>query len=174
MIPFAKTTLQAVLLGSLLGSASAQAGTIHYQLDGVTDAAPGVLPNQTYTGNFSFDDAGLSGIGNEQLSLLSLSFSFLGQSFTLADGEVPPHAEFVDGIFTGLNYIVTSFDPAFVLVGGATDTSDAYFAYSPSAGTAGYGSLNYSLVSVPEPMSLALFGLGLGVLRISRRQSKSA
>lgn len=175
MIHLAKPLIRAALCAALFGSASAQAVVFNYDFSGVTDASPGSLPSAAYSGSVSFDDAGLAGSVNDgQAALSALSFTFRSNTFTLADAA-SAHAEFVAGVFAGLHVSVTAFDPNFTLVGGATDTSDAYFAYVPNVGASGFGSLAYTVSTnaAPEPFGLALFGVGWAAMRVVRRKPVS-
>jgi hypothetical protein len=172
MFQLIKPIIQVALWGALLGSASTQAVTLRYDLSGTTESASvaptAAYPDQAYTGSFTFDNAALTGVGTETFALSSLSFTFLGQSFTAANAASTPLAYFSDGLFTGVEYSVSSLDPSFSLSPGFADTSDASFAYTPSSGIgAGYGSLAFQ--QIPEPFSLALLGIGFAAFRIARR-----
>ena len=165
----AKPLIQAALLAALSSSGGAQASLLYYGISGVTDSGYGAYPGQAYAGLLSFDDAGLAAAGEQRFALNSLSFGFHGRTFTVADASETPYAEFIDGVFLGVNYSVASSEPGFSLVAGAADISEAYFAYTPGAGASGFGSLLYDPNPVPEPAGLALLAVGAAAWRISRR-----
>lgn len=156
----------ALALALFLSASASEAGVIHYTFSGSVDF--GALLGESYSGTFSFDDAGLTGTGSESLPLLGLSFGFHSGSFDENSGSGTPTVDFLDGVFLGLSYDVTGFDPDFSFVSGSLDTSDAYFAYTPDNGTdpAGFGSLVYS--PVPVPGTLALLAVGGLALRRAR------
>jgi hypothetical protein len=175
MICLTKTLIRTALCAALLGSAAAQAGSLHYTIAGTADS--GSLSGTSYTGTLSVDNSALTGVGTEQVTLSSLSFTLLGNTYTAADGTAPPVADFLDGVFFGAEFNVTSSTPDFSLSGGEPGVDLPYFAYVFSDIDQGFGSLTYTLSTnnaVPEPLSLALFGVGWAALRLSRRSPFSA
>lgn len=122
----------------------------------------GSLAGETFSGFFEFDDSGLTGMGDESLSVSQINFDFLGVNYTETDGFSV--AVFFDGEFLGLDFTT---DVEFSFVQGLFDVGEAFFAYNiPELGD-GAGDITYTLrpeapTSVPEPT--AIFGLlALGV-----------
>ena len=91
-----------------------QAAIVTYNFD--VDVATGSLAGTQGSGFFSYDDSTLTGNGLESLGVsdgLSISFDFLGRTYTEADeAEEPddeeefPFVNFRDGNLLGLNYLV--------------------------------------------------------------------
>lgn len=164
--PLYAASLVALLMGQV-----ALAAPVSYDFSGIIDSGPYL--DEPLTGTFTTVDAGsLTGMGDEYLDLASFSFTFLGQTYSLADAEPTPVAHYADGVFLGLDLLSLTFDPSFGFVSGYSALDEAYFAYEPSQGDAGYGTVTYRDVpaSVPEPGTLALLLAGLGVTAWSRRR----
>lgn len=157
----------ALLTALLLGTGISQAAERNYTFSGLLDS--GAYSGEAFSGSFSFDDAALTGLNDEYLNLSSLNFSFLGHGYTQADADLAPEAAFLDGTFLGLNVTVSATDPQFSLIAGFFDPTEAYFAYQPSLGSAGYGSVSY-VAAVPEAESYALMLAGLGLVGITLRR----
>jgi len=166
---FRTTALAALLLAAL---PAAQAATQNYIFSGTLDS--GIFSGQTFSGNFSFDDAALTGLDAEWLSVGNLSFSFLGHTFTLANAAAPAEVGYFNGNFLGLSYTVESSEPKVSLIAGNESTSDAFIAYDTSAiGGSGAGSVIYA--AVPEPESFAMLLAGLGLMgAVARRRRMAA
>lgn len=158
---FRSTVLAALLLATL---PAAQAAT--YSFSGMMDS--GSLIGQSFFGNFSFDDFGLTGIGSEIRGLSSLSLNFAGQTYTLADADVAADVSYLDGALLGLSYSASALDPKVAFVAGFNDASDAFLAYT-KAGIDGAGSVIYAAVPEPEQYAMLLAGLGLVGLLARRR-----
>ncbi len=163
MIHF-KNKFGATFLATLLciGAGASHAAPVTYGLNGVVDSGP--LLGEIYVGQFTFDDAPLTGSGEEFLPVSTLNFDFLGNTFNQSQGSVAPEAAFLDGTFLGLSFDVRTFDPDFAVIAGIDNVSDAYFAYDNGVvGSAGSGSLVYTVSAIPEPeiVSLLLFGVAL-------------
>ena len=166
-----KHTLAAATFGVLFAAFSpAQAAIQSYTFNGAVDS--GSLIGETYSGSFSFDDAALSGIADEWLSVDNLAMSFMGSSYTQANVASGAAVEvgYQDGVFLGLSYSVDAVSIPFTFVAGYADASDAYFAYDNGAGVAGAGSVNYA--PVPEPRSWMLILAGVGLVGMMVERSK--
>ena len=164
----------AVLIGLLLlGATSAQAATNTYTFSGTLDS--GVFNGETFSGQFSFDDAALTGMGDEYLTVNSVNLNFHSQTYTQANAAINTAAEvaFLDGTFLGLSFTVESADPKFSFIAGATDLIEASFAYVPGAGISGFGSVTYTQMPVPEPETYAMLLAGLGLVGWSARRNRS-
>lgn len=153
----------AALMGLLLlGAASAQAASTSYTFNGTLDS--GVFNGETFSGQFSFDDATLTGSGDEYLAVDSVNLNFHAQAYTQTHAAAIPEVAFSDGTFLGLSFSVDSSDPTFSLIPGVTSLAEAYFGYAPTAGDSGYGSVAYTVVPVPEPKTYAMLLAGLGLV----------
>lgn len=166
-----KKLFHASALATLLLAAlpSAQAAT--YSFSGMMDS--GSLTGSSFSGNFSFDDLGLTGIGSEILGLNSLSLSFAGHTYTLADAAAPADVSYLDGAFLGLSYTANTQDPKVTFVAGYFDASEAFLAYTKTGGIEGAGTVIYAAVPEPESFAMLLAGLGL-VGWAARRRSQRA
>lgn len=154
----------AALIGLLLLSAtSAQAATNTYTFSGALDF--GKFKGETFSGQFSFDDA--------SLVVNSVNLSFLNETYTETNADATPEAAFANGTFLGLSFTVESSDPTFSLVPGFSSVADAYFGYTPSTGISGFGSVTYTLMPVPEPETYAMLLAGLGLVGWAARRNRS-
>ena len=155
----------------LLGATSAQAAINTYTFSGTLDS--GVFNGETFSGQLSFDDATLTGMGNEYQAVDTLNLNFHGQAYTQANAVAVPGAAYADGTFLGLSFTVESSDPTFSLIPGFSSVAEAYFGYAPSAGNSGFGSVTYTLVPVPEPETYAMLLAGLGLVGWAARRNRS-
>jgi len=163
------TVLRNTLVAALLMAAiPAQAAIQHYSFNGAMDS--GVYNNESFSGAFSFDDAGLTGTGLELVSLSSLNFNFLNTVFGQADAVIAPDVAFQDGILLGLEWTVEQPQLQFTFVAGFADTSDAFVAYDTPLGFSGAGSVTYNVATVPEPETYAMMLAGLGLMGFSARR----
>jgi hypothetical protein len=173
MLKLTKYFKSALVCGLLFFmTSSAQAALIGYSFAGTLDS--GSLSGETFNGQFTFDDIGLANSGFQALSLSSFALNFHSTSFNAGNADTTPTVDFQDGTFLGLSYTNSSFDPGFSLVSGFADSSSAYFAYTPTNGIAGFGSLSFTnLTAVPVPAAIWLFGsalAGFGAINRRKRQ----
>lgn len=183
-----------VTIGSAVTADSVHAAVINY--DFRVDVADGPLANQSFLGNFSYDDAALSDpsieiidpingnqIINPTNGLLSLSFNFLGQTYTAkSDSAFPdyPQLNFEAGLFQRLDYFVESVvNPNFVAVfatGFNPKTNTSIFLSltgDPNNLERSTGTVSYNAQPIPTPTLLpGLIGLGIGILRKRRAEAK--
>lgn len=166
---------KATMVALMAAVMPAQAAIQSWNMSGAVDS--GYYNGTSYSGQFSFDDAGLLSSGTELINLSSLQFNFGSTSFDLNTPALADAlAVFQDGVFTGIEWSVDATNPAigFSLIVGWSDTSDAYFAYDTSLGFSGAGNLTYTLSAVPEPTQSGLMLMGLGLMGYiaARRQAK--
>lgn len=160
-----KRTFRSAALAALLLTTIPAAQAATYSFSGMMDS--GSLIGASFSGNFSFDDLGLSGIGTEVRSLSDLVLNFAGYTYTLNDADVPADVSYLDGVLLGISYSASALDPQVAFVAGFSDTSDAYLAYT-KAGIDGAGSVIYA--AVPEPERYAMLLAGLGLVRLATRR----
>jgi hypothetical protein len=161
-----KHTLITAALGLMVAAPAAQAAIQSWSFSGTVDS--GSLLGETYSGSFSFDDAALTGMDAEWLSVANLSMTFNGSAYTQADVTAGAAVEvgYQDGVFLGLAYYsVDSAANAFTFVAGNFDTSDAFFAYDNGAG-------NVIYASVPEPKDWMLLLAGIGLVGMMVERAK--
>ena len=162
------TTLRSTLLVlATVVALPAQAAIQNWSFSGTLES--GAYAGATFSGTARFDDAVLTGIGEEWIALDAIDLTFLGQSYSTLDAAAVPEAAFADGAFLGLGYVVEAGDPKFALIAGFASRADAYFAYDTVTGLSGTGSLSFA-PAVPEPEGWALMLAGLiGVAGAARR-----
>lgn len=181
-----------VAIGSAVAPNTAQAAIITNNFR--VDVTTGSLANQSFFGNFSYDDDSLANTatqiidpnnGNQLINptngLLSLAFNFLGITYTeKSDSGYSqfPQLNFKDGLFQGLDYVVEA-SPSVVLPGSISLFGTGYDTASGGTFFVAYegdpndlstpfseGTVVYSAQAVPTPALLpGLIGLGLSVWR---------
>ena len=153
-------------LAALTLAGAAQASL--YTVTGSFDANAGV---DVLTGSFEFDDAEVAAGGFDgPFTLTALNFSFLGESFTLADAT-DPYVQFDGGTLTGPNGLFTTSGGTLSL---QSFFSSANFTFSPLRGDDQLGTLVITAANtVPEPVSLALVMGGLGAAALGSRRRRA-
>jgi len=179
----AKQSLLAAGLALLIGTAGAPpswAADVKYDFQVSIDSGP--LINNVYSGSFSYDDASVNSTGNSSIPLTDFQFIFENTLYTETDDPLAT-AEFLDQVFLGLSYNVSS-SPQPTFIPGFSDVSQASFAYDLQAGAIGQGgtgTIDYKKTvappsaSVPAPLPLmgaaAFFGYSRRIRsRIARRR----
>lgn len=160
-----KTLIAAILFAAIPAEAAVQ----QYSFNGALDS--GFYNGASFSGSFSFDDAGLTGTGLELVNLSSLNLHFLNTLFSQADAVVSPDVAFQDGVLLGLEWSVEQPQLKFTFVAGFADATDAFIAYDTPLGFSGAGSVTYTPVPEPEAYAMMLAGLGLMGFTARRRLS---
>ncbi len=154
-------------------AAPVQAALVSYHFSGMIES--GLLLGETYSGQVSFDVSGLTNTGAESVGLTSLTLNFLSTVYSLSDGVPLTTADFLDGNFLGVDYVVIAdTDLMFRFIsalGTGLPDDQPYFAYDTVSGDSGTGSLVY-LAYVDEPLGLVLFSIGLAGLTLFRNRPK--
>ena len=159
----------ALALSLLAGIPAAQAATQTWNISGTLDS--GYFASESFSGQFSFDDTGLTNAGFETLSLTSLSIDIFGTTWTMGNAEAVPDVSFDNGSFLGLFYSAANADIGFTFTPGMFGIEESFVAYDTTYGDSGAGSVIYA--AVPEPESYALMLAGLGLMGfMARRRSR--
>ena len=167
-----------ILFTTLLASGSdLKAMPIFFDLE--LTATDGPRAGTIGSGSFSIDGNLFSGTGQESFAptsgLLSFNVSFAGFTFdSTDDGRFPdaPLISFTAGLVSGLDFFNSPSDPV-----ATFGIFEFEFAIQPRGGEArsdGVVAANRRAITVAEPASLAILGLGLltlgGFARSFRRQ----
>ncbi|MFT7775270.1 PEP-CTERM sorting domain-containing protein [Roseateles sp.] len=150
-------------LAALAAAGAAHAATYSFTGSFDTDPATSVL-----TGTFSFDDVVVAAGGSDgSFDLTSLTISFQGQTYTLAQAT-DPYVQFDGGQLTGPNALFTTPSGGELALQSFWGSSGfTYFVNS----TSHIGTLNISAVPEPEGWALMLGGLGAVALIARRRKA---
>jgi hypothetical protein len=156
MLKFQQAAIAVAMIFAMFATC-AKASIIDFQFEASLES--GTLAGTQFSGTASYDNAGSTGIGTEYLSLVSLNFSLLGSSFTLADIGQGGQAILQNG---DLSYFTAAFFPQ---TGPFDDLAFGFggpgiIGYSTPPGF-NFGAGVYEIGPVPEPPSLLLCGVGL-------------
>ncbi len=110
-----------LLVLATAGVLPAQAAIQNWSFSGTLES--GAYAGATFSGSARFDDAALTGIGEEWIKLDAIDLTFLGKSYSMIDAAAMPEAAFLDGAFVGLGYVVEAGDPRFALIAGFASLS---------------------------------------------------
>ncbi|RTL17798.1 MAG: PEP-CTERM sorting domain-containing protein [Burkholderiales bacterium] len=161
-----KTLLAAALTAA---SFATQAATVVYNFQSSAFDS-GSLAGQSFSGQFSFDDAALTA-STSTLPLLSLSFSLGGQSYTLAQATAgTTGAVFNAGALSGVNAVFSGGSRSVELTWGF---GSPYAFYQQSTSNFGFADLSFSTAAVPEPQTYALMLGGLAAVGFIARRRKA-
>ncbi|HEY4367008.1 MAG TPA: PEP-CTERM sorting domain-containing protein [Steroidobacteraceae bacterium] len=190
----------AALLALLAGPIAVQATpiTVDFNVTSTDSSSPNYGAGVVGNGYFTFDDSliptgGSGQTGNPILGLttLDLAFSWYGVSFDETNAKIAT-LTFADGVLTdwwiGGNYSApvcglnryscvhsAGLAPDFMILasGGATLNDGVNSGFGSGYGTAQW-SVRSPQAEVPEPATLALFGIGLAGIGLVRRRKQSA
>jgi len=145
----------------VIGSADAAVQYWGFQVDLIS----GPYSSNRYSGQFSFTNDGLTGMGIEKPRLNDITFAFAGNTYTKADELNPtvrPTASLLNGVLVNIDYWGQRGLIQFEITSGMAAPS---FRYSMS-GEVGFGNVRYT--QVPEPASPGLLAIG-GFALLRRR-----
>ncbi len=163
------TALLAGTAATWLGTAGA--GLLTYDFS--FTVAGGALDGTAWSGQYSFDNATLTGSGPEYLSLLGFNFRFNGVTYGLGD-DPSATVHYFDGTLLGLTYAATSPSPAqsISFQAGFFDLTEQTFSYTYAGQTGGAGEPGNPITTaeVPVPGTLWFAPLLAGLLAARRRR----
>lgn len=181
-----KKSIKSILvLVALTFGLQAQAGIQNYSFSGILTS--GDYINETFSGDFSFDDATIDNSGFDIATLLSFNMNFLNTNYTLVNAidypTIMPDVSFQDGSFLGLSISLDYAPPlqsvtlyGFTFIPGQVNQSEAFVAYdTDSIGFSGDGSVTYTMTApIPEPETYAMLLAGLGLVGLIGAKRKVA
>jgi PEP-CTERM motif len=169
-----KITLALALLSALCLATPASAAIIPLGFSASIDS--GTLAGTKFQGTIAYDNAGLTGVGAEYAPLTAIDFVLDGVQFNHSDITQGGQVITLDG---AADYFTASFFPA----PQGSPVTDITFGFG-GPGVIGtfnssddaFGTGTYVLVpiSIPEPMTILLFGAGLAVAFAMRRRMKTS
>jgi hypothetical protein len=158
-----------VFLG-LVAAPPAVAAIIEFDFN--ADLQTGTLSGTMFPGTGSYDNAGVTGVGQEFVTLASLQFSLNGVEFTKADITQGGQAILEDG---ALSYFTAAFFPPPPDNSPVSDIAFGFggpgiIGYLTSPEEFGDGVYTITSTSIREPPPAAVFGLALVVFTLFAAQ----
>ena len=163
------STITVMAVGTIQAP-SAQAGLLTQDFT-ISDPIPS-LPGAPFSGSFTYNDMGLTGVGDEMAALNSFNVNLLGQTFNDAsDGQ----AIFFDGDFLGIAIGDDGPQISFEFLPGFFDISEASFAFEFN-NQPGFADVSYGDPKpVPGPSLLpGLIGMSIAAFRRKRQNNDEA
>lgn len=176
-------TSSILLVSAVTNIEASQAADITQSFNINIDSGP--LIGESYSGSYSYDDFGLTGVGEEFADLTAFLFTFVTSDsstssvYDLADAQFlgPATADFLDGTFTGITLDIDANGAPFSFASGVFNfeetLDDASFLYD-IAGGSGAGDFQLSSTTpIPTPALLpSLIGMGIAEFRRKRNLKK--
>jgi hypothetical protein len=140
------------------------ASTGEFQFNATLDT--GTLAGTSFSGTGSFDRQGMTGSGEEFLTLTALDFVLDGASFTKADIDQGGQVILEDGVLSSFTAAFFPPPPDNTSLGNLAFGfgGPRVIGYSTLPGP-DFGSGNFTMVNVPEPNLFALYLLAIPTLR---------
>ncbi|NEQ55025.1 MAG: hypothetical protein F6K11_33700 [Leptolyngbya sp. SIO3F4] len=169
---YAAATISSSVFLMTMATEPSSAATFSLQVDLTEVFSGSLVVGDSFSGNFSFDENILTGIGSEFLDIDSLEFDFLNETFTEVSDPLGGLVSFEDGQLLGLEFIVEPLlvdSPSF----GIFDTEFAYSEAGSFTFPDGFGTVSYAAVpnptDIPEASTLVgLLAIGIGGLLSGR------